>query len=68
MKDDGGPAFASNISDNSEIKHIPGMSLRDWYIGMALSGLTSDDDLPIEGVGKLAVQAADEAMEARGKP
>ena len=35
-KNDGGPAFP--VTDRSR-SHYPGMSLRQWYAGMALQGL-----------------------------
>ena len=43
MKNDGGPAFPT-ITEGSEcgikyLNYIPGMTLRDWFAGQALSGL-----------------------------
>lgn len=38
MKPDGGPAFP-NITPDMLVDGGPGMSLRQWYAGMALCGL-----------------------------
>ena len=45
-KDDGGPAFASKRprpnwtgDESCAIEHVPGMTLRQWYAGMALSSM-----------------------------
>lgn len=40
MKNDGGPAFPFGfVTDHATVKVQEGMSLRDWFAGMALSGL-----------------------------
>ena len=39
-KDDGGPAFP-NITPDMPIQGGPGMSIRDWFAGMAMQGIIS---------------------------
>jgi len=45
MSFDGGPAFplAVDCSGGSRTEYQIGMSLRDWFAGMALSGLIPKD-------------------------
>ena len=51
----------------------PGISLNDWFMGMALQGLLEPDDVPymdgtphrLKEVVSVARQIADAAMEAR---
>lgn len=38
-REDGGPAFPPVVMD------APGMSLRDWFAGQALSGLLADPNV-----------------------
>lgn len=41
-KDDGGPAFPHQPQDRQGYpcaEHAPGMSIRDWFAGMALSSM-----------------------------
>ena len=68
MKNDGGPAFpkfGDEILDagstQPSIRHFGGMSLRQWYAGMALQGLIManagrkcDGDLTVEEAFKFA--------------
>lgn len=56
--DDGGPAFpvAGHTGENPELTAYgklghPGMSLRDWFAGMALQGLLSNSGGPIQANG-----------------
>jgi len=52
-KEDGGAAFPAilAVSEDGQLRHsnIPGMSLRDWFAGMALAGMIAkygvSDDL-----------------------
>jgi hypothetical protein len=37
--DDGGPAFPQNDAGVNRINNQDGMSLRDWFAGMALQGI-----------------------------
>lgn len=40
MKNEGGPAFPFGfVTDHATVKVQDGMSLRDWFAGMALQGL-----------------------------
>ena len=56
MSEDGGPAFPSHIEHDvsgspcGQWCHLQGMSLRDWFAGMALAGikLRANDDV-VEG-------------------
>jgi hypothetical protein len=63
-KDDGGPAFPTLGSAHE----IPGVSLRDWFAGMTLSGLASDPEfynLSYEMTAKIVYKQADAMIEAR---
>ncbi len=83
-KEDGGPAFPTkrerqmsemdlgvNYSPDQMNIHIPGMSLRDWFAGMAMQGILSNphesmsSDLLI--VPKQAYQMADAMIAERNK-
>lgn len=85
-KPDGGPAFPSlqEISQFDEAKaryvavYLPfgGMSLRDWFAGMALGALVADmerwngdrrrhDPMPVSVVAESAYQVADAMIAAR---
>lgn len=59
----GGPAYPTPISQ--VVMH--GMSLRDWFAGMALSGLMSDNTIPLKGGVRLSYEAADEMLKERVK-
>lgn len=66
---DGGPAFPM-VSDL--MGHAPGMSLRDWFAGLAMQGLCADPtnhDLfdGHDDAAKSAFQIADAMLEARAK-
>jgi hypothetical protein len=72
---DGGPAFPNSI-DTAAIKviDVPGMSLRDWFAGMALTGLTSVCDTegqwkcdPDDLAAKAAYMLADAMIKERNK-
>ena len=47
--DDGGPAFPNVWEDNPS----PGMSLRDWWAGLAMQGMMSNDAM-MEALGLVA--------------
>lgn len=71
------PAFprASEVSPSGEVvsQGAPGMDLRDWFAGMALSGIMSQamfhpaDNNPFERYASLAYTAADAMLQAREK-
>ena len=42
MKDDGGPAFPQNDASVNRINNLDGMSLRDWFAGMAMQSLAME--------------------------
>jgi hypothetical protein len=67
--DDGGPAFSCDAGNG---KHQRGMSLRDWYAGMAMQGLTSyinehEDHYTsaLKGAAKTSYDIADAMLAAR---
>ena len=78
-RDDGGPAFP--VSQYSEFPGLHGMTLRDWFAGMALQGMLSDyetvrsaksgaDRIGItfqEQCANMAYESADAMLEARNK-
>lgn len=59
MKDDGGPAFPIIDEYNNVQNH--GMSLRDWFAGQGLAGLTSAFDKDGNWTGHAGVGVAEEA-------
>lgn len=74
--DDGGPAFPVPGTEYNE--RYPGMSLRDWFAGQALNGITeavasarihcpaqTPDE---EHIGRWAVELADATILALKKP
>lgn len=75
--DDGGPAFpvAGHTGENPELTAYgklghPGMSLRDWFAGMALQGYLGSYpegqiESPIELIAIDAYSAADAMLAAR---
>jgi|DEB0MinimDraft_3_1074331.scaffolds.fasta_scaffold102566_1 hypothetical protein len=66
-KDNGGPAFAHGDPHHGG---DPGMTLRDWFAGQALSGMSANPEI----YGKPSTYAADaykcadEMLAARRKP
>lgn len=64
--DDGGPAFPVENDFNKEYKE--GMSLRDWFAGMALQTLLSNDDEgTIESTARDAYRYAAAMLEERNR-
>ena len=69
---DGGPAFPTK-RETLDPRAIgwsmqDGMSLRDWFAGMALQGLCTQDESHFENaldLAETAFQAADAMLEAR---
>lgn len=79
-KDNGGPAFPGSkskswhdgIQNREAVTYYNGMSLRDWYAGMALQGLLSgqykdNGAYNLVGIPQEAFLIADAMIEARGK-
>lgn len=65
-RDNGGPAFPPVVMD------APGMSLRDWFAGQALSGLLADPNVRstdglFEHVAASAYIFADAMIAARAR-
>lgn len=71
-------AFPNTGNSNWEMNPAPGMSLRDWFAGQALSGLTSNTkwletvnlktDLPCTIAANAAYEFADAMLAARVQP
>ena len=76
MRNDGGPAFPEQVlmSADGELQcsaaygFSPGMSLRDWFAGVALQGLLSDPTLEntVDDYAESAYSLADAMLRARG--
>ena len=75
---DGGPAFPATIEmpDGNFYKTItfPGMSLRDWFAGMAMEGFLAAPDIIKEAgmtfeesISKWSYQYADAMLRARAQ-
>ena len=82
QKIDGGPAYPTPLAQTSETRdvsevveayiHHPGMSLRDWFAGMALMGIAANDppsysDVGISDTAELSYQIADAMLAERAK-
>jgi len=52
-KPDGGPAFPD--------EGIPGMTLRDWFAGMAMTGMHTNVKLNNDSTGHIALEAYTQA-------
>lgn len=65
-KPDGGPAFPINHLQ----KNIPGMTLRDWFAGKALSSFLQSEggEFNPSHYAKTAYQYADAMLAERSKP
>jgi hypothetical protein len=68
---DGGPAFPLPAVFSPECGTLPGqggMSLRDWFAGMALANLTQAPGIQrMQAAAEFAYKQADAMLEARGK-
>jgi len=60
------PAYP-NITQDMPVDGSPGMSLRDWFAGVALQGLLSLYDYDFEEAAKDAYFYAEKMIEERGK-
>lgn len=68
MIDDGGPAFPNTAQydeDGSLMMTQYGMSLRDWFAGMALQGILPKQGNAFETAADYAYRVADLMLEAR---
>lgn len=64
IDNDGGPAFPvnySNEADDPKVMPTPGMSLRDWFAGMAMQGMFSFN---VPGSKETRAEAAYEMADA----
>jgi len=69
-KDDGGPAFPVQLRDDEEWAGPSdgcGMSLRDWFAGMALSSCAYGNTLDPTAIAEIAYARADAMIEARNR-
>ena len=67
--DDGGPAFPVHLDDfRDAVGHpLPGMSLRDWFAGMALTNAFTHEDALTDKVAGWAYELADAMLAERAK-
>ena len=72
VKQDGGPAYPWPSAESCGYNHVSGMSLRDWFAGMALQGMCASakdgvhDPGLMELVGSTAYCYANAMLKARG--
>jgi len=66
-KSNGGPAFPLALQDGltSNCYTDAGMSLRDWFAGMAMTGLCSHPRFPSNAIPREAYTIADAMLAAR---
>jgi hypothetical protein len=73
MSKDGGLAFplkyTQQYGDDAGIQYVePGMTLRDWFAGMALSGMNiGDPEISFEKLSEWAYKQADAMIAQREK-
>ena len=62
--DDGGPAFPIiETGDSIGSRVWPGMTLRQWFVGQAIAGLSAGKAMrPPECIAALAIAVADETI------
>ncbi len=66
MANDGGPAYPTNETENYSA--WDGMTLRDYFAGQALAGLTThdlDDEPRMDALAPAAYEIADAMLAAR---
>lgn len=71
-RDDGGPAFPTAAMQTTPGGPVfgaaPGMTLRDWFAGMALQGIChGNGDVPFDGLAMAAYLVADAMLAERAK-
>lgn len=71
-KDNGGPIASSmeiqTCGENSRMLPVGGMTIRDWFAGMALQGMKANalwDTESRDGIARLAYLSADAMLAAR---
>ena len=67
-QDDGGPAFPHDEEVKLQVITHNGMSLRDWFAGMALQGTMANpnfNDMAGQDVARSCYRIADEMLAAR---
>jgi hypothetical protein len=66
LSTDGGPAFPSEGEGHGNPKfHSPGMTLRDYFAGQALSAIADDYQSKPEWIAERAYYIADAMLKAR---
>ena len=65
-KPDVGPAFPTSYNWPEAYKHLNGMSLRDWFAGMAMQGMLADG-IAHDGAPRFAYRLADAMLAEREK-
>lgn len=66
MTNDGGPAFPCSFKRNDrDVTNRKGMSLRDWFAGMALRGIEIEEQADLVYSAKEAYMVADAMLEER---
>lgn len=71
QKDNGGPAFPSLHELGDIASSQGGMSMRDWFAGQALAGISTHQGsgcLTVDEIGIKSYAFADAMLAARGKP
>lgn len=56
---DGSPAFPTDMESGT---HYTGMSLRQWYAGMAMQGLLANTDFIYHSIAKISFAVADSML------
>ena len=73
QRDDGGPAFPVDPTNDPGLSLVgqfvsPGMSVRDLFAGMAISGMLANPDITSgPRLAKIAYEMADEMLKARNQ-
>ncbi len=64
IEDEGGPAFSYTYYGTTDDGDLwPGMTLRDWFAGQALSGFIAGSDMKLESfAAQAAVRATTQAI------
>jgi hypothetical protein len=68
MKKDGGPAFPVSVDRPLVAYSYSGLSLRDYFAGMALQGVARDYGVTAEGRARQCYEYADAMLAERDKP